>query len=59
MQKNFAAHKIITSAVPIKDSLPFFGRETIKYELDDYVRFSTMEEVLREYVRELNVKKKK
>lgn len=59
LQKNFAYNKIVTDPVIIKDSLPFFGRETIQYALDDYVRFPTMEEVLREYVEELNVKKKK
>ncbi len=31
----------------------------IQCDLDDYVRFPTMEEVLREYVRELNVRKRK
>lgn len=42
--------------VPVlKDSLPFFGRAQVSYLLDDYTRFTTMEEVLREYVREINV----
>ncbi len=58
LQKKFAYSRIVPA--PIKyDSIPFFGKETIKYELDDYVRFPTMEEVLREYVRELNVRKRK
>lgn len=39
----------------IKDSLPFYGTAKYKYKLDSYTRFTTMEEVLREYVRELNV----
>jgi hypothetical protein len=38
-----------------QDSLPFFGRGNYSYRLDDYRRFITMEEVLREYVREVNV----
>ena len=40
---------------PIKDTLPFYGKAIHSYDLDDYVRFNTMEEVLREYVREVNV----
>lgn len=33
----------------------FYGAPIFKYRLDDYTRFNTMEEVLREYVREVNV----
>ncbi|HEV7333791.1 MAG TPA: hypothetical protein VGN63_22340 [Flavisolibacter sp.] len=40
---------------PLADTLPFYGKATYSYELDDYVRFNTTEEVLREYVREINV----
>ena len=36
--------------VPDYDSLPFFGKPDYSYLLDDYTRFTTMEEVLREYV---------
>ncbi len=39
----------------IKDTFPFFGQALYTYHLDDYTRFTTMEEVLREYVREINV----
>jgi hypothetical protein len=39
----------------ISDSLPFYGRAVYRYMLDDYKRFNTMEEVLREYIREINV----
>jgi hypothetical protein len=38
-----------------RDTLPFYGKPMYNYDLDDYVRFNTMEEVLREYVREVNV----
>lgn len=58
LQKDFAYNKIVTNQAKV-DSMPFFGKEDMKYDLDDYVRFPTMEEVLREYVRELNVRKKK
>ncbi len=43
------------SAPPVKDSFPFFGKAEYSYYLDDYKRFSTMEEVLREYVRNITV----
>ncbi|MDP9229383.1 MAG: hypothetical protein M3O67_01775, partial [Bacteroidota bacterium] len=43
------------SAPFITDTLPFFGYPEVTYKLDDYKRFTTMEEVLREYVREINV----
>lgn len=37
------------------DTLPFYGRSGIAYRLDDYKRFTTMEEVLREYVSQAGV----
>ena len=39
----------------LNDTLPFFGKPEFSYRLDDYKRFTTMEEVLREYVRPINV----
>ncbi|MDP4254563.1 MAG: hypothetical protein Q8938_11185 [Bacteroidota bacterium] len=39
----------------ITDTLHFFGRPYRAYMLDDYTRFTTMEEVLREYVQEIGV----
>ncbi len=38
------------AAPELLDTLPFFGKSEFTYLLDDYKRFSTMEEVLREYV---------
>jgi hypothetical protein len=38
-----------------RDTLPFYGVPQFTYYLDDYTRFVTMEEVLREYVRPINV----
>jgi hypothetical protein len=37
------------------DSSGFYGRAYKSYKLDDYTRFTTMEEVLREYISEVNV----
>lgn len=39
----------------ISDTLPFYAKPEIGYELDLYKRFTTMEEVLREYVSGVNV----
>jgi hypothetical protein len=39
------------------DSLLFYGRADKTYITDDYTRFPTMEEVMREYVKEVRVKK--
>lgn len=41
------------------DSLSFYGKPYKTYLLDDYRRFVTMEEVLREYVMEVNVRIRK
>ena len=39
------------------DTTPFFGKPDKTYLLDDYTRFYTMEEVMREYVTEIQVRK--
>lgn len=41
-----------------QDSLPFYYKPDKTYFLDDYVRFTTMEEVMREYVPEVIVRKR-
>ena len=48
----FAQHK-----PALRDSLAFFGVPDEKYMLDDFTRFPTMEEVLREYVKGVLVRK--
>ena len=40
------------------DTLPFYRHPDKTYLLDDYTRFTTMEEVMREYVSEVNVRRK-
>ncbi len=40
---------------PQADSSAFYGKPTKTYKLDDYTRFTTMEEDLREYVSEDNI----
>lgn len=44
---------------PEVDTLPFFGKADRTYWLDDYTRFIIMEEVLREYVMEVSVRKRR
>lgn len=41
------------------DTMPFYGEPTKSYLLDDYTRFTTMEEVLREYIAEVAVRKQR
>ena len=44
--------------VPIADTSAFFYRPDFSYLLDNYVRFTTMEEVLREYVTMIYVRRR-
>ena len=41
------------------DTTAFYGQPDTRYFLDDYTRFTTMEEVMREYVANILVKKQK
>ena len=41
------------------DSIPFYGPPSRSYLLDDYTRFPVMEEVFREYVKNVMVRKNK
>jgi hypothetical protein len=45
--------------LPVIDSISFYGKPDEAYNLDDYTRFPVMEEVLREYVPGVIVRKKK
>jgi hypothetical protein len=53
----YDAGKLSRFAIPLIDTLPFYGKPFKKYKLDDYTRFTTMEEVLREYVPEVAVRR--
>ena len=44
------------SQPPITDTTAFFGQPNKRYLLDDYTRFTTMEEVMREYIKEVRVR---
>jgi hypothetical protein len=53
----YEVDKLSHFAIPAIDTTPFYGKPFKAYKLDDYVRFSTMEEVLREYVPEVAVRR--
>ena len=55
-QNIYHAKRLRNFGLPeLSDTLPFYGRPLKSYELDNYTRFTTMEEVFREYVKEINV----
>jgi hypothetical protein len=55
VQNVYAGNKIKQFYDPGIDSSGFYGKPYKTYLLDNYTRFTTMEEVLREYIREVNV----
>lgn len=57
MQVNnaFQAEALNREINPVTDSTFFYQQPDKRYKLDDYVRFTKMEDVLREYVFEINV----
>jgi hypothetical protein len=50
VQNQYVRNRINKFQIPEIDTMPFYGKPDVSYLLDDYVRFTTMEEVLREYV---------
>jgi len=58
VQNIYSGDKIKRSIFPDVDTSAFYLNADEKYLLDDYTRFTTMEEVLREYVALVNVTKK-
>ncbi|TLV00605.1 hypothetical protein [Dyadobacter luticola] len=54
----FAPRVYTEKKATLADSLAFFGKPDEKYFLDDFTRFPTMEEVLREYVKGVLVRKR-
>ena len=55
----YAAQNLNHFQSVVSDSTLFYGNAEVKYNLEDYTRFPTMEEVLREYVREVNVSRRR
>ncbi|HRH50169.1 MAG TPA: hypothetical protein PLP23_15540 [Panacibacter sp.] len=58
VQNIYSADKIKQFIFPVADTSTFYLHADQKYLLDDYTRFTTMEEVLREYVALVNVSKR-
>ena len=59
IQNSYIGEKLKQFDAPVVDSNGFFGNPDIQYLLDNYTRYSTMEEVLREYVYEVLVRRQK
>jgi hypothetical protein len=59
VQNVYNGEKLNRLLAPQVDTFNFYGKPGFKYMLEDYTRFPTMEEVLREYVREVNVRKRR
>jgi hypothetical protein len=55
VQNIYAGSKTRQFINPVTDSSAFYGTPFKSYKLDDFTRFTTMEEVLREYISEVNV----
>lgn len=53
----FAKERAVFNPSLLADSIPFYGEPDARYFLDDYTRFVLMEEVLREYVKPVWVRK--
>ncbi|MEO6720833.1 MAG: hypothetical protein ABIN67_10710 [Ferruginibacter sp.] len=58
VQNAFLYNKLNRSTLPRLDTTAFYGKPDVTYLLDNYVRFTTLEEVLREYVLEVNVRQR-
>jgi hypothetical protein len=59
VQNAFSGDRLKQLFVPVIDTAAFYGPPDNSYMLDNYVRFSTMEEVLKEYVVEVLVRRQK
>ncbi|MEO7960683.1 MAG: hypothetical protein ABIR19_03995 [Ginsengibacter sp.] len=58
VQNIYAGKKIRQTILAVKDTMPFYLHSNTKYALDNYTRFTTVEEILREYATMVNVRKK-
>lgn len=58
VQNIFTGERMKRVIFPDVDTSAFYGKPDARYMLDDYTRFTTMEEVLREYVLGVNVRRR-
>ena len=59
VQNVYLEDTLNTFYTPLVNTLPFYGTPDRTFLLDDYTRFPTMEEVMREYVQGVAVRKQK
>jgi hypothetical protein len=59
VDKAFSGELLEKESLPVIDTIPFYLPAKKLYQLDKYVRFPTMEEVLREYIPEIFVESRK
>jgi hypothetical protein len=57
VQSTYSGNKLKQFVYPLVDTNAFYFKPDATYLLDNYVRFTSMEEVLREYVTQINVRK--
>jgi hypothetical protein len=55
VQNIYSGNKLRQFYEPLVDSSAFYGTPNKTYLLDNYVRFTTIEEIMREYVSEVNI----
>ncbi|MEO8414948.1 MAG: hypothetical protein ABI472_14870 [Ginsengibacter sp.] len=58
VEKGYHEKDLQKLQTPLIDTLPFYTKPSKTYLLDNYTRFTTMEEVMREYVEEVSVRRK-
>jgi len=58
VQNTYNGSQLNHVLAPDVDTTPFYSKADNVYMLDDYVRFTTVEEILREYVPDVNVRRR-
>lgn len=58
-QSIFNGEQLLNTRAPVIDSIQFYGKADETYYLDDYTRFSQLEDVFREYVHGVMVRRQK
>ena len=58
VQNTYSGNRLKQLIAPSIDTMPFYIKPDAAYMLDDYIRFTTLEEVLREYVPDVNVRRR-
>lgn len=57
VENSYHEKDLKTLQISMADTLPFYNKPFKTYPLDNYTRFTTMEEVMREYVDEVSVRR--